>query len=168
LQSCRRRLILALAPYRRRPEGGAHAQHSIHCFADLLSGVTRHGVRNARRPRGATVAKGLQRTDRAHGSRMWSPQTSRVRRQLPVKPLLTQTGIHRLAPMDPRLRSQRNVPTLSRARHAKARGRQVRAKSENRSCPMIWPLAQTPRLWPFVSQNLSRDMARLAKRGELR
>jgi hypothetical protein len=90
------------------------------------------------------MVSGLQRTDRAHGSRMWSPQTSRVRRQLPVKPLLTQTGIHRLAPLDPRLRSQRNVPTLSRARHAKAR--QVRAKSENRSCHMIWPLAQTPTL----------------------
>ena len=49
LQSRRRWLSLRAAPFRRRREGGAHAQNSSHCFVDMLSGLARYGVCNAHR-----------------------------------------------------------------------------------------------------------------------
>jgi hypothetical protein len=48
--------LFAIALPRRRLEEGAHAPHGIQCFADLLFGLTRLGVSNARRLRD-TVAK---------------------------------------------------------------------------------------------------------------
>ena len=87
LQSRRRWLSLRAAPFRRRREGGAHAQNSSHCFVDMLSGLARYGVCNAHRLE-RYGRKSRQRTNRARTWRMWPPQTSRAIWRLQVEPLV--------------------------------------------------------------------------------